>query len=254
MRFMLLCAAILVLGSGLACASDLPSERPADFRAELHSDGGMLPRSHSFEVQADGVATFTLNWSGETYTLTRTLSAQDLDALYEAFRANRFDQIEVNEEREVYDRGGVSLVIWANGERYRVSDSGNSFVEEAWDDEFNAALAAMSAQIRPIWQEGGIPITVQFDPSQVGRPVAIKVHGFVVFEGNVPESAEVTLHLPEAPCPMHLNFGDVDQSVDPTGFGGTTFTATPGLRLLVIPAPPGHSLTIRDASQESEGE
>lgn len=105
------------------------SSRPDDFAFTFaHSDGSVPPPHHaewSIEVRPDGSgkATFTPDYSAEgvpTYKSSFTVSAEDMDAIYERMRdAGLLEPIEAAEDPPI--GGSVETArIYADGETFDV--------------------------------------------------------------------------------------------------------------------------------------
>lgn len=117
-----------------------PGTLPSDFAVQVGIDGGMLPYSRNVSLQVGAGEDVTF-MNGVRLAVQFQPSATDLETVYRAVIANRFDRIRVDEE-EVYDRGGTSVGVNLDGEFIGVHDSGMSFVRERWQDEYQAVYAA----------------------------------------------------------------------------------------------------------------
>jgi len=138
-RILLLMAPVLLT----ACIGNpLPEERPDDFSASYMFDGGMMFYSERFRTFEDGALFDVLN-GGVTLQVSFQPSEEELDELYAAFRENEFTRIKSTSEEDVYDRGGYSITMQWDDQRYGVSDSGIDFVKPRWSGKFNSVLGAL---------------------------------------------------------------------------------------------------------------
>ncbi|MBK9050229.1 MAG: hypothetical protein IPL78_04680 [Chloroflexi bacterium] len=138
------CWLLLLLGVGCGRA---PATPPADFAVRVEIDGGMLPYSRgvSLRVGEGEDGTFM---SGVSLVVQFQPSTTDMEMVYEAVVANRFERIKVDEV-EAYDRGGTSVGVKRDGEFVWAYNSGMSFVQERWQDEYEAIYAAAFHIVTP---------------------------------------------------------------------------------------------------------
>lgn len=154
---------VLVLDACVASGSVLPEKRPDDFEASFSFNGGMLPYSESLHIAADE-STYRLFKQGLEIVIHFQVSDEELDSLYKTLREDQFDRIQSREE-QVYDRGGYSMSMQANGESYHVSDSGVSFVLDEWSDEFADALTRLQQTLRAYAEPDDRSFVIQWDES-----------------------------------------------------------------------------------------
>ena len=120
----------------------LPSLRPEKLVIEYHLDGGMRYYSEALYLSEDS-SYYTVNNGGAISRVNFKLSTSELDELYNVFKDNKFDRIRIFEEK-VYDRGGNTIFLrWGKGKMAAVSNSGMSFVEEGWREQWNACIKAI---------------------------------------------------------------------------------------------------------------
>jgi hypothetical protein len=127
-----ICSACLNLGKRM------PAQRPADFVLTYHLDGGRRYYSENLHISADSCV-FTKNEEGKITDKHFTLSAGEMDALYDYLRDKKTDYIEYYSEKEVYDRGGITVQIaWNQGkEHISISDAQRDFVKKKWQDNWS---------------------------------------------------------------------------------------------------------------------
>lgn len=124
-------------------STNLP-EKPKQFNISWRVDGGMLDRSESIYISNDSCA-YQLRVEGREQFVNFTLSNKILDSLYQVFYDNSFDKIETYEE-EVFDRGGTSIYMNADGDSYSVSNSGMTYIKS----EFSANYAKIEGAVKTI--------------------------------------------------------------------------------------------------------
>jgi hypothetical protein len=176
----------LVLFSLSACQppeSQLPAERPADFSLSYSSSGGMLPIGENLTLTA-GTSTYEYYDHGNTTLVEFELTEQELNDLYQWLRQNRFDLIETRSE-QVFDRGGESISINWGTTHYNVSNSGLSFIEEDWQEEWGNVLGAVTDLMQRKLEEQRVVYTIVLDRSLTGETVSIYLNNGPVFSGVV---------------------------------------------------------------------
>lgn len=135
----------------LGCSS-MPKERPNDFSIRLSDHGGMMPASYSIELNSDTshVEYYVFKAKNKLYF---QLTNQELDSIYQLCRNVKFGGIKEQEE-QVYDRGGISIHINANGKNIQKSDAGTSFIQKKHAERFSKVVS----MIHQIAQEKTEPL------------------------------------------------------------------------------------------------
>lgn len=118
---------IVLLTSLAACADPWPAERPEGFTVTYSWTAGMLPHYRNLRI-VGLTGTYTAARNRQRSKVTFTLTKAEADALYAAFKTNRFDRIKVRTEKKVHDRGGLSMTVSWPGTVIDRSNSGRSFV------------------------------------------------------------------------------------------------------------------------------
>lgn len=120
------------------CLSALPKEMPSDFYVRFYRGGGMRPEYT--EIYFDKDISYVKERKGreEEIVCFRT-DPELLKNLYESIRKNRFDRIETRTEK-IYDRGGESVQVGAEGETYNKSDSGMTLIQPFWKSNWKNVL------------------------------------------------------------------------------------------------------------------
>lgn len=124
-----------------SCASRLPAQRPEDFFVNYSLSAGMLPYGSNVSVAGE-VAHTSFFAYGVSFDVAFQPTAAELDSLYQVVVDNKFDRIQTYEE-EIYDRGGSSLTVTANGETFNKADGGMSYIRGNWQNAYNNVEAAV---------------------------------------------------------------------------------------------------------------
>src|SRR5262245_54329941 len=108
---------LMILTSVAQAKSKLPATRPADFRLEAGSGGGMVDRSNGLTVTATG-CTYTYRNSGDEVRVSFQLTDTELDTLYAAVRDNAFDRIKTKKRERELDAAETRLRVYAKRKSY----------------------------------------------------------------------------------------------------------------------------------------
>ena len=141
MRSFLIIAGFFFLGcQSSEKGNKLPATRPVDLTLSYYNDGGMIDFRENMFISKDSCI-YEINDEGKKQKITFNLNETDLDELYSVLKKNRFDEIEFITEKEVYDRGGLSIRIsWGhNAKQLEVSNAGRSFIKKNWLNEWRVA-------------------------------------------------------------------------------------------------------------------
>jgi hypothetical protein len=123
-------------GTAVFSGSDLPAD-PEKIIIEWHEGGGMLPEGQEIYLSTD--SSYYSMWRDQTHQkLYFNTSAEELKSIYQVFTDNDFDKIRLLEEQEVYDRGGTSISLNADGKNFSKNNSGMTFLHEDDYEEYNA--------------------------------------------------------------------------------------------------------------------
>ena len=232
---------LLLLLLTVGCGSQLPPDRPDDFRAGYDYDGGSLPYGEALSYSADG-GRFRLFDHGVTVEILFQPDESQLDEIYAALRENSVDRIQSDAEEEVYDRGGVSLSVEAAGQEYDISDAQRSFVRERWSEEFRNSSAAIQSVLQPSGGAAGQLLTLEWTDglSFSGIKISLETGGAFAGIGDV-ESDRGVIAIQVAgsnniPITISQDSQDIELSQDLDlseatvyliDFDGSAFTLTP---------------------------
>lgn len=135
---------------------------PEKYSIKYNSHGGMAPFSTTifFSNQDSSYVDFFAN--GVRNKIPIFPKKENLDALVKTIRVQKFDQIKTREE-EAMDRGGNAVSIDFDGEKFRVSNMGFSFVKTKWEPNYHAILDHIMAIAKKNADEQLIPIQIELD-------------------------------------------------------------------------------------------
>jgi hypothetical protein len=128
-------------GGNIFSSSELP-ENPEKIIITWYDGGGMLPEGEDIYISEDSCV--WTQWQDQSERrLKFMMKKEEIRNLYQVFLDNDFDQIDILEEQEVYDRGGTSISVSVDGKHFGKSNSGMSFVKEGSWDEYAAVENAI---------------------------------------------------------------------------------------------------------------
>jgi hypothetical protein len=109
---------------------------PKDFRVTLHDGGGMSRQGANYFLSLD--SSYAEMWESDAKTkIYFKASMKELKKLYKVIQDNSFHAIETYEEM-VYDRGGTTIDVRADGDSYQIRNGGMTFIKENWRNEWQA--------------------------------------------------------------------------------------------------------------------
>ncbi|MBL7128386.1 MAG: hypothetical protein ISS16_05300 [Ignavibacteria bacterium] len=151
----------------------LPEKRPDDVVFFYSESGGMLPVGKNYLISADSSFAnyYIYDARNKTYF---NVSLEELDKLYKVFYKNDFGKIKTFEEM-VYDRGGNTVSISWKGERISKSNSGISFIEKEWKEEYSAIVSAIRELVDSKINKLKINFTLKIDTSIVNLDKITKI-------------------------------------------------------------------------------
>lgn len=161
-------------GGGIFNVSKLP-ENPEKLTIEWSDGGGMLPEGENIYISKDSSywSMWRLDYEQKIYFTT---SSEEMDQLYQAFLDNDFDKINLIEEQEVYDRGGTSIRLIADGKYFDKNNSGMTFVHENSWDEYNAVSNAIYSFAKKKTEWSKIPVKVKLSNSLLNSNYLIYIN------------------------------------------------------------------------------
>ena len=170
MKTILILSAVLLAFVNPLRAGDLPK----DFRITLFDGGGMTRQGERIFLSADS-SYYEWYDEGADNKLYLSISEKKLEALYEIIRSRNFEDIETYRE-EVYDRGGVSISVTADGETISKEDGGQTFIQKAWQDNFNTVESEIRDLVDAELEKMLVDFTVYIDKSIAGADKIVNMH------------------------------------------------------------------------------
>jgi hypothetical protein len=121
----------------------LPEERPDELLIHFSSNGGMVMQSEDIYLHEDS-SSFRYNYNGAFGSTKIRMSEKELDRIYNIIRDNFFEDIET-EQKNIADRGGITITLIWDENKISVSNSGMNFVKDEWHEEWNNIVNAFTA-------------------------------------------------------------------------------------------------------------
>lgn len=141
----------------------LPEKRPGNVVFKYNEDGGMLPVGKNYFISADSSFANYYIYDARNKTYFNA-SPEELDELYSIFYKNDFGKIKTFEEM-VYDRGGNNVTISWKDEKIYKSNSGISFIEKEWQEEYRVIVSAIGKLVNSKLEKLKINFTLKIDTS-----------------------------------------------------------------------------------------
>jgi hypothetical protein len=172
--YLFICACAVEGNGGIFNASQLP-EKPEKITIEWSDGGGMLPEGQNIYISEDSSywSMWRLDYEQKIYFNT---SSEEIDQLYQVFLDTDFDKINLIEEQEVYDRGGTSIRLIADGKYFDKNNSGMTFIEENSWDEYDAVNNAICAYAKKKTESSKIPVTIRVSNSLLNSNYLIYIN------------------------------------------------------------------------------
>ena len=127
--------------------------------------GGCYPLERDYVISADSSFANYYIYDAKN-KIYFNVSPEELDKLYKMFYKNNFDKIKTFEEK-VYDRGGNTVSLSWKDERISKSNSGISFIEKEWQEEYGVIVSAIRELVDSKIEELKINFTLKIDTSIV---------------------------------------------------------------------------------------
>ena len=164
MKTAIILSTILFSLVGAKCTNaDIGDNVPKDFRVILRDGGGMVRQGATYFLSKD--SSFAEMWEGDANNKVYfKTSMDDLKNLYNIMLQYDFHAVEMYEEM-VYDRGGTTISVRADGESYEKIDGGMSFIEESWRDEFQKVEDEIRKIVAGNLKKLEKEVTIKFDES-----------------------------------------------------------------------------------------
>ncbi|MFC2092314.1 hypothetical protein ACFLSV_00300 [Bacteroidota bacterium] len=151
----------------------LPEKRPDDVVFFYSESGGMLSVGKNYIISADSSFTNYYMYDARN-KIHFNASPEEVDELYNIFYKNDFDKIKTFEEM-VYDRGGNKVSISWKGEKIYKSNTGISFIEKEWQEEYRVILSAIGKLVALKINKLKINFTLKIDTSIINLDKITKI-------------------------------------------------------------------------------
>lgn len=182
--------------TGLAFTQEIYADSaPKDFRVIMRDGGGMSRQGAEYFISKD--SSYADIWEDDAETkIYFKVSSSDLNKLYTIIKNNDFEDVETFRE-EVYDRGGTTISVTADGESYEKVDAGMTFIVESWRDEFanveNEIRRIVGDKLETMKQE--VTITIDENIMEVDKIVNFNIGDFVYMSARDGWHKTVTVSL-----------------------------------------------------------
>lgn len=201
---------------GAKCSNaDYMDNVPKDFRVMLHDGGGMVRQGATYFISRD--SSYADIWNQDANTkIYFKVSMDQLKSLYNTILKNQFRDIEEYEEM-VYDRGGTSISIRADGSTYDKSNSGMTFIEESWRDEFKAVENEIRNIVSGELDRASIDVTLNIDDSVMdeNKIVNFNIGSFTFMSAKDGYQNTFTVRLYPGEHYMYVTMLNKDLSTEP---------------------------------------
>lgn len=171
-------------GGSILSGSALP-ENPDKISIQWSDGGGMLPEGENIYISEDSSywSLWRLDYEQKIYFTT---SSEEINQLYEVFLENDFDKIKLIEEQEVYDRGGTSIWLNADGKSFNKNNSGMTFVHENSWEEYDAVSKAIYSFAKQKTESNKIPVKVKLSDSLLKSNylIYINVNNWTIYNSD----------------------------------------------------------------------
>lgn len=107
-----------------------PKSMPDDFKVEYHMDGGMVNEYTKIILQFGECIYEGRKNDSDFKQVIMVTDKADMESLYVSLKNINAFNLQFRTEKEVYDRGGESILYTINGKQYKVSNSGLDFIDK----------------------------------------------------------------------------------------------------------------------------
>lgn len=156
---------------------------PPDFSITLNQSQGMLADYSTIFISAEECYFKENDHQVERYT-TFKLSPEQLNRIWQTLQDNDFEHIE-SEEKEIYDRGGISISVRHNGKNTRLDDSGMSVLKDKWRKSFYEIVSVIEEITHAALQKKKVHVQINIHPSIIsGYDLEVFVHGGGMYDSE----------------------------------------------------------------------
>jgi len=159
-------------GNSFLVENTLLPEDPKKLEIVWHEGGGMLPEGQDIYISKD--SSYYSVWQNQrNQKIYFNTSELELKQLYQVFMDNDYGNIRLIEEQEVYDRGGTSIRLIADGKYFDKNNSGMTFLHENdVDAYFEIETAIYDFAMKKV-EEKKIQLEISIDQSVVNSPFSL---------------------------------------------------------------------------------
>lgn len=171
-------------GQSIFGASSLPDD-PEKIVIEWSEGGGMLPEGQDIYISLD--SSYYEMWHDQIdQKLYFNTTEEELDEIYQVFIENDFNGIRQIEEQEVYDRGGTSIRLVADGKYYDKNNSGMTFLHKNDVEEYYAIENKIYSFAKNKIEDQKVKTTVTISQDLLAKNylLYINVNGAVVYNSD----------------------------------------------------------------------
>lgn len=147
-------------------------ENPKSIVIEWSEGGGMLPEGQNIYISKD--SSYYSIWQDQrNQKIYFNTSENELKSLYQIFVDNDYGNIRLIEEQEVYDRGGTSIRLIADGKYFDKNNSGMTFLHENDVDAYYEVETAIYDFAMKKIEDKKIQLEISIDPSVLNSPFSL---------------------------------------------------------------------------------
>ncbi|MEX1002085.1 MAG: hypothetical protein WDZ35_08215 [Crocinitomicaceae bacterium] len=189
-----------------------PPKSPGELVIQWNDGGGMLPVSEAIYISNDSCSWKYWRYQAET-VISWKAKKKELDDLYAVMVKNKFDQVTSTNEGQVYDRGGVSIHIEVDDQKYKIDNSGSSFIADQWQGNFSAISHAIQtyAKEKVNLQLLELPLNVAEEIDHLPFDITLRINNQVIYDpkNNLPfESKKVSVYPGDNRFEISLFYAD----------------------------------------------
>lgn len=163
---------------------ELPETRPQAFTVTYKA---YTPDVDLYEeiVIAPLGSYYQYTYKNHVSRITFTLSAAELDAVYDVFRSASFIQMPSVQDNLASDEAGTLVDMDAGRWHHTVVETPAAMIGEAWSGSWQFVRQAIFAVRGREFNEQALPIGFQFDSSLMGLPLNLYINREQIFTGEI---------------------------------------------------------------------
>jgi hypothetical protein len=216
MKTTIILSVILFSLVGAKCSNaDIGDNVPKDFRVILRDGGGMARQGATYFISRDSSFADIMDNDANSKVYFK-VSMDQLKSLYNIILQNSFHAIETYEEM-VYDRGGTTIDVRADGESYQISNSGMTFIKENWRNEWQAVEDEIRSIISSELDRASEDVVLNIDESVMdeNKIVNFNIGSFVFMSARDGYQKTFSVRLYPGEHYMYVTMLNKDLSTEP---------------------------------------